>query len=233
MARNPPWTRDELILALDLYHRVGRKHEGPAHPDVIALSEALNRLPIHEGHGEATFRNPSGVAMKLGNFLAHDPEYAGSGLSRGNRLEAVVWAEFSSNPSRLSSVARAIIAAGPEATEAPAEDGDSEAVGGSILMRVHRGRERSRKLANRRKENALKEQGALICEACGFDYERVYGERGRGFIECHHTRPLHTLVAGSRTRLQDLALLCANCHRMVHSARPWLSVEELRGILRA
>jgi putative restriction endonuclease len=36
------------------------------------------------------------------------------------------------------------------------------------------------------------------------------------------------LKDGDTTRLEDLALLCANCHRMIHRASPWLSVEELR-----
>ena len=36
----------------------------------------------------------------------------------------------------------------------------------------------------------------------------------------------------SITKLEDLALICANCHRMIHAQKPWLSVEELRAILR-
>jgi 5-methylcytosine-specific restriction protein A len=47
MAKNPPWTRDELILALDLYFRVGRKQVDPPHPEVIALSTLLNERIIH------------------------------------------------------------------------------------------------------------------------------------------------------------------------------------------
>jgi 5-methylcytosine-specific restriction protein A len=59
-----------------------------------------------------------------------------------------------------------------------------------------------------------------------FDFERVYGPRGADFIECHHRVPLH--VTGQvTTRLEDLALICSNCHRMIHRTRPWLTVEEL------
>ncbi|MEX2447811.1 MAG: hypothetical protein WD404_03595 [Solirubrobacterales bacterium] len=35
-----------------------------------------------------------------------------------------------------------------------------------------------------------------------------------------------------RRMSEDLALLCANCHRMVHAKRPWLSVEQLRSHLK-
>jgi hypothetical protein len=49
--------------------------------------------------------------------------------------------------------------------------------------------------------------------------------------EAHHTKPVETLVEGSKTKLEDLALLCANCHRMVHATRPWLTVNGLRHLL--
>jgi hypothetical protein len=39
-------------------------------------------------------------------------------------------------------------------------------------------------------------------------------------------------AVGQKTRLADLALLCANCHRMIHARRPWLTLDELRGLLR-
>jgi len=74
----------------------------------------------------------------------------------------------------------------------------------------------------------LKQAGRLACETCGFDFEAAYGERGKGFIECHHTKPLADLEHERTTKLDDLALLCANCHRMVHAKRPWLDVSEVR-----
>ncbi|MCH8158118.1 MAG: HNH endonuclease [Nitrospinae bacterium] len=83
----------------------------------------------------------------------------------------------------------------------------------------------------KKKSNFLKRHGKLFCEACGFDYEKTYGGRGVGFIECHHTKPVHTLSPKEKTKLEDLRLLCANCHRMVHAKAPWLSMEELRALL--
>ena len=78
MAKNPAWTHDELILALDSYFRVGRKQVDPEHSEVIALRPLLTQLPIHGASSTAVdFRNPTGVSTKLGNFLAHDPPYTG------------------------------------------------------------------------------------------------------------------------------------------------------------
>ena len=71
-------------------------------------------------------------------------------------------------------------------------------------------------LAQKKKDKVYEEFGKLECEVCEFDYSAKYGERGKGFIECHHKIPLHQLKPNTRTKLSDLALICANCHRMVH-----------------
>ncbi len=79
--RNPDWTRDELILALDLYFREPAARGSKTHPAVIELSELLNTLPIHgRANRHEKFRNPSGVGMKLSNFLRYDSSYTGAGL---------------------------------------------------------------------------------------------------------------------------------------------------------
>lgn len=86
MTRNPSWTRDEIVLALNLYFKAGRKWLPPDHRDVIELSQLLNSMPIHRSTlRNKSFRNPQGVSMKLGNFLADDPKYKGEGLSANTR----------------------------------------------------------------------------------------------------------------------------------------------------
>ena len=46
--KNPKWHRDEIILALDLYSRMEPGKMNKSHPEIIELSEILNRLPIHD-----------------------------------------------------------------------------------------------------------------------------------------------------------------------------------------
>jgi hypothetical protein len=105
--RNPPWSREELILALDLYLR--HIPTGPSDPEVLALSELLNRLPIHRDRPDAQrFRNPNGVYMKLQNFRRLDPDYPGTGLTRGSKLEEEIWREFVGEPRLLRERAREI-----------------------------------------------------------------------------------------------------------------------------
>jgi len=54
---------------------------------------------------------------------------------------------------------------------------------------------------------------------------------GEDFIECHHTRPLSELLKERPTRIGEIALVCSNCHRMLHRRRPWLGIHELSAII--
>jgi 5-methylcytosine-specific restriction protein A len=98
MPRNPVWTDDELILALDLYVRLNPAHTSDSNPAIIELSNVLNSLPIHaEALRGEKFRNPSGVYMKLCNFLRFDPGYTGKGLVAGGKREKLVWDTYYSD----------------------------------------------------------------------------------------------------------------------------------------
>lgn len=121
--------------------------------------------------------------------------------------------------------------AGSEGDEEVAPADDEEGEEGRILLRLHRRRERNRGLVSRKKRSVLTTAGRLACEACSFDFAAVYGPLGDGFAECHHRTPLAALPGVTTTRLADLAIVCANCHRMLHR-RPYHTVEQLREIVR-
>ena len=229
--RPPTWVRDELILALDLYLRLGALDS--SHQEVIALSKLLNGMPIHpDWRYGADFRNPNSVKMKLENFHSLDPDYPGVALRSGSHEGASIWDEFHSQPQLLNQLAESIRAGSITQEAETPEDGEDEAQEGRILTRIHRSRERNQKLVAKRKAQRREEcDGALKCEACDFDFVVKYGDRGDGFAECHHKIPLAESGA-TKTRLDDLAILCANCHRMIHVRKPMLSVEELRSLIR-
>lgn len=233
MARNKPWTRDELILALDLYYSIAPGQFHKHNPHVIALSQRLASIPGQEGETRNdNYRSPAGVAMKLANLMYFDPDYPG-GLPAGSKLDREVWDEFAYDPTKLIATVNALNQAlehSPDIEQIFISE-EEEASEGRTLTRLHKSKERNRTLVKKKKAKVLRETGALACEACRFDFAEAYGERGEGFIECHHTQPLHTLDAGSTTKLSELALLCANCHRMIHAKRPWLSVAHLRKLL--
>jgi hypothetical protein len=73
MARNPTWSRDELILALDLYLRHRKRLPDSEDAEIVELSRTLNSLFGERANDAALFRNRNGVYMKLANFRAVDP----------------------------------------------------------------------------------------------------------------------------------------------------------------
>lgn len=231
-SRKQAWMRDELILALDLYRREGRN---PPQPAIDELSTLLRAMPIEpELADDPKFRNPNAVYMKVANFVAIDPGAPIQGMTAGGKGDQSVWDEFSGNPQRLAAAAAAIRLNAPTLPPAVAETEEDEvadAPEGRVLTRVHRVRERNAALVAKKKAAAKQQNGKLACEACSFDFAARYGERGADFIECHHTVPVSTLKPGSRTKLSDLALVCSNCHRMIHRTSEWLTLDELRGLI--
>ena len=104
---------------------------------------------------------------------------------------------------------------------------------GMEKLKIHKSRERNYKLIEKKKTIfKIAHNGKLFCEACGLNFEDVYGEYGKDFIEVHHTVPISESTENRKTQMQDLVLLCSNCHRMVHHRRPWLKKEELQELLR-
>jgi 5-methylcytosine-specific restriction enzyme A len=239
-AANPDRTRDELIVALDVYLTYRPNPPGKGSNEIIDLSRVLNQLGtklFHTDVRSATFRNENGVYMKLMNFRRLDPEYTAGGrrgLVRGARLEEQVWKEFSGDPRRCHDIAKAIIAS-LERPENEFEANDDreiqEAPEGRLLTRIHLTRERNRRLVEAKRKKAMASNGRLACEVCEFDFSIACGDCGSGFIECHHTKPLAILGTEAKTHIDDLALVCANCHRMIHRRKPWLSIAELKAMI--
>ena len=226
--KNPPWSREELILALELYINVNGNLDGRS-KQAKELAQELYNLSI-KSRKQPVYRNSNGVAMKIGNFRRFDPTFTNrgrKGLVRGSKLEEEIWHKFANDPSALKSTAAAIrsyIVNDEQINEIHDTPGITvEAEEGRLLTKVHKARERDPKLAKSKKETTLEEKGKLVCEACGFDFKKTYGERGVGFIECHHIKPLSSYKAKQKTKLEDLALVCSNCHRMIHAKKPWLT----------
>ena len=232
--KNPPWTRDEHIVALDFYLSHAPNIPGKESKEVHELSRQLNELDSFLADEKTdNFRNPSGVYMKLMNFRRFDPAYSGVGLAHGNKDEEVVWDLYATKPEELRRLAESIkqfTSAAPQAAP-PISDDEEEGNEGQILSRVHRYRERDRTLVAKKKAKFLQEQTRLVCQGCGFSFEKQYGSRGKNFIECHHTKPVSELAVGETTKLSDLVLLCSNCHRMVHRSKPWLTFDELKKLV--
>ncbi len=229
--RNPAWTEDELILALDLYLRRGLL--GDKDPELVELSNLLRSLPIYPlSERTSNFRNPNGVSRKLSNFSNHDPSYTGK-PTKGNHLDGKVYETWIHRRSELKEVVEAIkiSQAGNHLTQVPEPDEDEiEAPEGRLLYRRHRTRERSQKLKKKKIDAVIRSGKKIACEICDFNFAYFYGERGEGYIECHHIKPLHE-SGETKTQLKDLALVCSNCHRIIHRKHPWPTPSELKNAI--
>jgi 5-methylcytosine-specific restriction protein A len=109
-------------------------------------------------------------------------------------------------------------------------DETEEAKEGKTLLKLHKYRERNQSIVKKKKAFVLQQTGSLICETCGFDFEKSYGGYGRGYIECHHKVPLHELLPNRKTTLKDLSLICANCHRIIHRIKPMPSIKKFKNM---
>jgi len=67
-----------------------------------------------------------------------------------------------------------------------------------------------------------------ICQACGFDFKKTYGELGEDYIHVHHKVALRSIGKEYKVDpINDLVPLCANCHAAIHLKEPQLTVEQL------
>lgn len=237
ITRNPKWRRDEIILALDLYFNLDRKDISPNNPKVIELSKLLNKLPIHNRSVlTEKFRNPNGVSLKLCNFLAIDPDYSGKGMVSYSALDYQIFNEFVEHKDMLSNIVlkiKGILNDELLAKLNDIENEESDGIGikeGQTLYKYHKYKERNRTIVTKKKKSFLAKHKHLFCQICGFDFANIYGELGEGFIECHHILPLSIIEEEKETRLEDLSLVCANCHRMLHR-KMGTTIDNLREII--
>lgn len=234
---NPPWDKAEIILALDLYlnHESATKHGSVA--EIESLSATLRSVGRHDLVADPDrFRNPNGVATKLANLQYLDPDDEAKGLSGASQLDREVWGQYHDKPELVHQIAESIrssLAGNPneDLELSPIDDQEAEFPEGRYLYRMHVMRERNPKAVRAVKQEAEK-RGELRCCICGFDFYRVYGDLGKGYIECHHTKPISEYRRGDTTRAEDLTLVCPNCHRMLHRHKPLLMPEELKEIIR-
>ncbi len=234
--RNPDWTRDEIVLVCAVAEANEWKTLAQEDRRAIELSQLLQSPAIHPlDRRRSDFRNPAGIERKTSDIITRHPDYRGQ-PTNGNRLDREVLREFLDRPAEMHALAESIkktlLAWDQTTPELPDPDlvDDLGAEEGGVLLKAHLRRERDPKLKRKKIAEAKRKNIAIACEACGFAFYRTYGARGLDYIECHHRTPLN-VTGKTRTRLQDLALICSNCHRMIHRTATWLTIEELRDLL--
>lgn len=232
------WLYDELLLVGDALRANGWKGIRASSAEAEALAALLSQGQLHPGEElPPDFRTPNSIQRKSYDLVTAAQDYEGI-PTRGGKLAAVVMAEFEADPEGMGAKAGATLALLQSGAEilppsGPDDDPDDETAAheGGVIEALAKRRERDRTL-RKKKIQAVEKAGDLIaCEACGFDFGNAYGERGAGYIEVHHVNPLH-VTGPTSTSLDDLALVCANCHRMCHRGK-WITPAQVADLLAA
>ena len=152
----------------------------------------------------------SGPAASILPLTAQQAQAVFTECARRNPEISTIWSDLKRNEDNL-----------------PDLDQIQSGLEGAAVLVTHLRRERNRKLIEQKKQSILSKFGKLDCEVCNFNFCQKYGSRGIEYCEVHHRIPISTIMGTMTTTLDDLAIVCSNCHRMLH-VRPWLGVEELR-----
>ncbi len=97
---NTIWTREQTIIALNLYCKIPFNRVSSNHPDIIRISKIIGRTP-------------NSVKMKIGNFGSFDPELKKRGivgLGNTSKLDEIVWNEFNNDWNNLAYESELLIA---------------------------------------------------------------------------------------------------------------------------
>ena len=231
---NPNWTRDEVILALALYLECSEKLPSTRDPRIQELSEVLRAFRYHsESARKESFRNPDGVSFKLQNLRQIA---TGEGLANVSRIGRAVWKELGQDPEKVKDLA-SLIRTGIQFSHSIREDEPEYEVfaEGRVITETHLRRERNPKLRAKLLEKC-RGAGKLHCEICRREPVGSDSEISEAIFEAHHLVPL--AAGGARvTKVSDLTLLCASCHRQAHKAiakhKRWLTIPELSQLLKS
>ena len=230
---NPKWSWDEVVLALDLYFDCNGTIPNGSDARVQELSTVLRSFPQHDhATRKESFRNPDSVVFKLQNIRQ---VATGKGLANTSRVDREVWDALGDEPARTKEFAQTIRAGVALAEKLGDEEEEETFQEGRVLTDIHRRRERSRRIRKKVLENRIA-RGKLVCEICGLSGMELDADMRDALFECHHVVPLGAAVEVN-TKLEDMALLCANCHRLLHRAMvirgEWLSIDAAKTIIYA
>ncbi|MEU4807923.1 HNH endonuclease [Nocardia fluminea] len=237
------WKPEEQILACDLLVANGWATIPESDDRTIALSARLRAQWVY-APSIPQYRSTNSVHQKLEDLRTNRPGYPGV-PKRGGKLTPQIAAAFDKEPKKMRALAAQLWADGDLSIatdfdsdvvdDVPIPDSPSaadlvSAVEGRALQRQVTVYERDPKLRAAKLKWSRKHRGSIACEVCQFDFEKVYPGHGSGYAEVHHINPLHITQRVENT-IDDLIVLCANCHRMIHKGGRALTPHELRDIL--
>lgn len=205
--------RTALPQGVSLSHGTSGKGFYPTVPGSVLAEVAYEPAALYQRAIDA-LRPALTAAIRL---AARRP--AGAGVKAGHSQEAVL---------RLSAIVGRPL-------PAPAYLSERNALSEHGLMLMEGA---MRRVVSSKYERSASARRACIehygtsCSVCGFSFEAVFGPPGIGFIHVHHVTPVASIGSEYRVNpVADLRPVCPNCHAMLHSQDPPLTIEELQNIV--
>jgi len=223
------WDSDDIVLVLRAIEEHGEAELSGPSAALDALTETIQRVQANTLRSQATAPVTTADVQALVKMVT-----SASSVNPSDAVGRAV-AQYRRSPGRIGEDADLLkaIAKTPDLPTVPPDDPDlvdNVVLEGRARLVAHLVRERNQGLRRQAIQAALDDQRRLACEVCSTEMENVYGEHGRGFIEVHHRVPL--AQTGERhVSIADLALVCPNCHRMLHRGQPLPTVELLSEII--
>ena len=221
---NVGFTRDEIILTLDVLYSAGDDKLTKNSPKIEELCSVLQTLPIHpEEKRPPNFRNTVGVSDQIRGFQEEAIGVERSRWGIGKKFHKIA-EEFQGRTDELHEIANAIrrnkdYFCSCNFGQVEENSGFPE---GSLLAHLHRVIERRDGKKIPKKER---------CEICQIDMGRIYDE-GDGCLEQHLLVPIVKLDAGKKYGADEFITVCPNCHAVLHRYRPWRTQGDYKTILK-
>ena len=96
---------------------------------------------------------------------------------------------------------------------------------------VEEGRQEKREITWRIRNHAIVKQRkdeVGECDVCGFSAASLYHDLKREILLGHHLEPFRGSAGSRKTKPEDIAIVCPNCHQAIHTANPPLTVRQLK-----
>ena len=221
------WSKLELILLIDIFLRRNYKDERVI-SKAFQYNEGLNSY-LSRSH-PVFFKSKNDIKTLFKKF---ENWHTSQSVNDCNSYEFFYFQDLIKQASSLTTVAGALrIFIESQMVLYDFESSPMSLVEGESLEKKHFIRERDLRVVAAKKASVLKEKKYLACEVCDFNFEDHYGVHGANYAEVHHLKPISEFQSRSVTHLEDLAIVCSNCHRMIHRKKPWLSITELKNMIR-
>jgi HNH endonuclease len=192
----------------------------PSEIPITDITHLKKQLKFDSGKG---FSSGIGGALREARLLTKEDERLLRGATNEALDELIREAELESKETEEEQEAeQETTQEDPEASEFPE---------GKKVYALHARLERNLKLVDKAKQaHKKKHNGSLPCSVCSFDFAKEYGAVGKDYAEVHHSIPLKDYESQQKetTKVEEMVVVCANCHRMLHRRRPWLTLADLK-----